>query len=88
MRDSHELMVLLNDTLSKGGLSEEGGHEPRPLRLYSELLVKRISGFSLPVLFSQCRSYFYNSIEELKFPQIERKIQPLFQRRYDIVNII
>ena len=49
--------------------------------------MKRIAGFSIPLMFKQCHSYFYNASEELKIHKDQRKAQIILMRRYDVKDI-
>ena len=77
MRELYEAMVLLNQIV----------FEVYGSRVYSELLMKRISGFSIPSLFKQCHSYFFNAVDDMKRPKEERKAQDALKRRYDVKDI-
>ena len=80
MRDLYEAMIALNQVIVEAFPHTEKG-------VFSELLVKRISGFSIPAMYRQCHSYFYNAVEELKKPKQERQAQLILKARYDVADI-
>ena len=77
LKDCFESLVLLNEVSVR----------IFGVRVYSELLVKRISGFSIPTFYPQCHSQFYNAADELKKPMEERKAHNALMRRYDVKDI-
>lgn len=60
---------------------------PREKEVFTELLLKRICGYSQPLMFSQCSDYFHQSLDELKVPKEERPAQALVKVRYDMNDI-
>ena len=77
MREVYEAMITLTQLTKK--FYGKG--------IFTELLIKRISGFSIPTMFTQCHAYFYNAIEELKMPKEHRRGQEILKKRYDVSDI-